>query len=311
MLSIDQHPDPDIRQAMSFEQRAEEYVERVETVLSGSIPGSGQQPEQLHSAMRYSVLGRGKRIRPLLVYATGEVLSVDPDLLDAPAAAIELMHAFSLVHDDLPAMDNDNLRRGRPTTHREFDEATAILAADALQPLAFEVLANSPALRAYPDRQAKLIALLAKACGSNGMTGGQALDIAAEGHLLDAAELEHMYRLKTGRLLRASVLSAACCHPEAGVATTLTLERFADFLGVAFQIRDDVLDIEGNTDEIGKLQGADVIHDKATYPGLFGIDQARQRTDELLKLSLSALDELNAPADGLRWLARLIVLRRS
>ena len=250
-------------------------------------------------------------MRPLLVYATGEALEVEPALLDPPAAAIELMHAFSLVHDDLPAMDDDNLRRGRPTTHREFDEATAILAADALQPLAFQVLANSPALRACPDRQARLIALLAESCGSNGMTGGQALDIAAEGNLLDAAELEHMYRLKTGRLLRASVLAAACCQPAAGVATVHTLERFADYLGVAFQIRDDILDIEGKTDEIGKRQGADLLRDKATYPGLFGMNQARERADELLNQSLSTLDELDVPADGMRWLARLIVLRRS
>jgi farnesyl diphosphate synthase len=261
--------------------------------------------------MRYSVLGGGKRIRPLLVYATGEAFGVDLKLLDAPAVAIELLHAFSLIHDDLPAMDDDDLRRGRATTHRAFDDATAILAADALQPLAFRVLAESAPLDAYPENKARLIALLAESSGSNGMTGGQALDIAAEGAQLDAAELEHVYRLKTGRLLRASVLAAAICPPVADTMTMHVLERFIDYLGLAFQIRDDILDIEGSTDEIGKRQGADIKHHKPTYPVQFGMDLARLRADELLDQALAALDELDAPVDGLRWLARLIVLRKS
>jgi farnesyl diphosphate synthase len=294
---------------MSFEQKHPEYLERIERVLEEYLPATTLPPKRLHEAMRYSVLGGGKRIRPLLVYATGEALGVDPDYLDAPAAAIEMMHAFSLVHDDLPAMDDDDLRRGKPTTHRAFGEATAILAADALQPLAFQILIESPALQAHPVAQTRLTGLLAVACGSNGMTGGQAIDMEAEGRQLDAASLEHMFRLKTGRLLRASVLSAAYCPPGADTATIQSLERFIDAVGLAFQIRDDILDIEGTTEQIGKQQGADIAHDKATYPALFGLDVAKARADELRTISLAALAELDFPTDGLRWLADLIVMR--
>jgi geranylgeranyl diphosphate synthase type II len=296
---------------MTFEQRITDYIDRVEETLAAAIPESDIPPVRLHKAMRYSVLGGGKRIRPLLVYAAGEALGIHPDLLDAPAAAIEMMHAFSLVHDDLPAMDNDNLRRGLPTTHRAFDEATAILAADALQPLAFQVLANAPALLAYPDLQTRLIALLAEACGSSGMTGGQAMDMAAEGRQLDQNSLEQMYRLKTGRLLRASVLCVAYCPPPPVKKTFQCLERYIDCLGLAYQIRDDILDIEGVTDQIGKTQGADLAHKKATFPVLFGMDAARKRAKELLEAALHALDGLADPADGLRWLAQLTVLRKA
>lgn len=294
---------------MSFEARRSEYLERIERVLEDALPAVALPPTRLHEAMRYSVLGAGKRVRPLLVYASGETLGVAPDYLDAPAAAIEMMHAFSLVHDDLPAMDDDELRRGRPTTHRAFDEATAILAADALQPLAFQTLIDSPALRAHPVEQVQLVGLLAEACGSNGMTGGQAMDMEAEGQTLDQATLEHMFRLKTGRLLRASVLSAARCPPGTDTRTVHSLERFIDAVGLAFQIRDDILDIEGTTEQIGKQQGADIAHDKATYPALFGIDTAKARVDELRKAALDALDELSGPTDGLRWMADLIVMR--
>jgi farnesyl diphosphate synthase len=296
---------------MTFEQRVGEYTDRVESALAASLPDPEVAPQRLHEAMRYSVLGGGKRIRPLLVYATGETLGVKPEMLDAPATAIELLHAFSLVHDDLPAMDDDDLRRGRQATHRAFDEATAILAADALQPLAFKVLADEPSLKPHAEEQTRIIALLAESCGSNGMTGGQALDIAAEGNRLDTAEVEHMYRLKTGRLLRASVLAAAYCPPAADTDTLHTLEKFVDYLGLAFQIRDDILDIEGSTNQIGKQQGADLIHEKATYPTLFGMDQARTRADELLEQSLAVLDEIHVATDGLHWLAQLIVLRKS
>jgi farnesyl diphosphate synthase len=294
---------------MSFEQRHPEYLERIERVLDTILPATTLPPTRLHEAMRYCVLGGGKRIRPLLVYATGEALGVEADYLDAPAAAIEMMHAFSLVHDDLPAMDDDRLRRGKPTTHRAFDEATAILAADALQPLAFQTLIESTALRAHPTEQTRLVGLLAKACGSKGMTGGQAIDIEAEGQHLESAALEHMYRLKTGRLLRASVLSAAYCPPGADTKTIHCLERFIDAVGLAFQIRDDILDIEGTTEQIGKQQGADITHNKATYPSLFGLDPAKVRVDELRSTALTALDELAVPTDGLHWLTDLIALR--
>jgi farnesyl diphosphate synthase len=296
---------------MSFKQRHPEYLARIEQVLEKTLPVATLPPTRLHEAMRYSVLGGGKRIRPLLVYATGEALGVEFNYLDAPAAAIEMMHAFSLIHDDLPAMDDDELRRGKPTTHIAFDEAIAILAADALQPLAFQILIESAALQAHPAEQARIIGLLARACGTNGMVGGQAMDMEAEGKQLDPAALEHMFRLKTGRLLRASVLSAAFCPPGVDTKTMHSLERFIDALGLAFQIRDDILDIEGTTEQIGKPQGADIARSKATYPGLFGLDAAKERAEELWATALDALSELAVPTDGLRWLADLIVKRNA
>jgi len=296
---------------MSHKEVIESYLERVEQVLLDVLPDPRLPPQRLHEAMRYSVLGGGKRIRPLLVYATGDALGISYDKLDAPAAAIELMHAFSLVHDDLPAMDDDDLRRGRPTTHRAFDEATAILAADALQPLAFQVLSENRALATVPTAQLKIINALAKACGSNGMTGGQSIDLASEQQVLDAAELEHMYRLKTGKLLWVSVMTAAYLDPDAGIEAHQRLEQFIDALGLAFQIRDDILDIEGSSDVIGKPQGSDEALNKATWPALFGIENAKQRTDELLDLALDSIAHLGPEADTLRWIARFIVQREA
>lgn len=295
---------------MSFSSRADAYVARIEGVLDEFLPEGAVSPQRLHEAMRYSCFNGGKRIRPLLVYAAGEALKVPVGLLDAPAAAIELMHTFSLVHDDLPAMDNDDLRRGCPTTHRAYDEATAILAADAMQPLAFEILATHPELRSQPAAQLKLVILLATACGSNGMTGGQSMDLAAEGRSLDAAELEHIYRLKTGRLMRASVLAASCCAPVVAVDTLHALERFSDALGLAFQVQDDILDIEGTTAQTGKRGGSDQAKDKATYPHLFGMPRARQRAGELLEKAMGELAPFGDDFDGLRWAARYIVLRQ-
>ena len=294
---------------MSFGIRADAYVARIEAVLDHHLPAATVAPRRLHEAMRYSALGGGKRIRPILVYAAGEALQVPLEVLDAPAAAIELMHAFSLIHDDLPAMDNDDLRRGRPTAHRAFDEATAILAADAMQPLAFEILATHPALIDRPGAQVKLVALIADACGSKGRTGGQSMDLAAEGRRLDPAELEHIYRLKTGCLLRASVLAAACCAGDVPDATRHALERYVDALGLAFQVRDDILDIEGTTAETGKTGGSDLAKDKATYPHLFGLPRARERADQLLQQAMHSLAGFGAEYDGLRWAARYIVLR--
>ena len=296
---------------MSHKEVIESYLERVEQVLLDVLPDPRLPPQRLHEAMRYSVLGGGKRIRPLLVYATGDALGISYDKLDAPAAAIELMHAFSLVHDDLTAMDDDDLRRGRPTTHRAFDEATAILAADALQPLAFQVLSENLALATVPTAQLKIINALAKACGSNGMTGGQSIDLASEQQVLDAAELEHMYRLKTGKLLWVSVMTAAYLDPDAGIEAHQRLEQFIDALGLAFQIRDDILDIEGSSDVIGKPQGSDEALNKATWPALFGIENAKQRTDELLDLALDSIAHLGPEADTLRWIARFIVQREA
>ena len=206
----------------SFEDRIASYTARVDQGLDAALPLASRSPERLHDAMRYAVLNGGKRVRPLLVYATGECLNVETNLLDAPAVAIELIHAFSLVHDDLPAMDNDDLRRGKPTVHKQYDEATAILAADALQPLAFSVLANVQG--APPGAAIQLVRLITDACGSTGMTGGQSIDLAAEGTALSAAELEHMYSLKTGALIHASVVSACLLSHDLPAAHFLLMD---------------------------------------------------------------------------------------
>lgn len=257
--------------------------------------------------MRYAVLNGGKRVRPLLVYAAGECLSVSRQLLDAPAAAIELIHAFSLVHDDLPAMDNDDLRRGEPTVHKQFDEATAILAADALQPLAFSVLAEA---RGISDQQAlALIRLVADACGSRGMTGGQSIDLASEGRALTRDELEHMHSLKTGALLRAAIMSPACMRPDLSSDRYDSLDGFSRTIGLAFQIKDDILDVEGETHVIGKNAGADERLAKATWPALFGLDESKTRCEDLLRQALESLNVFGEEAGSLRWLARYIVER--
>ncbi len=259
--------------------------------------------------MRYSVMNGGKRVRPLLVYATGECLGVDADFLDAPAMAIELIHAFSLVHDDLPAMDDDDLRRGNPTVHREFDEATAILAADALQPLAFQVLATSGGISS--DKRARLIETVASACGSLGMTGGQAIDLSSEGRSLSEPELEQMYALKTGALIEAAVMGPSFLADGLPGEARGALLGFARYIGVAFQIKDDILDVEGETQVIGKQAGADRRLQKATYPSLFGVDAAKSRCETLLNAGLLQLNVLEESAEPLRWLARYIVDRRN
>ena len=292
---------------MSFEHRIANYTARVQDRLDASLPAADVKPERLHEAMRYAVFNGGKRIRPLLVYATGECVGADPDLLDAPAVAIEYIHAFSLVHDDLPAMDDDDLRRGQPTVHRRFDEATAILAADALQPLAFEVLANTP--RVDGETRTALVRVLAEACGSLGMTGGQSLDLAAEGRSLSAAEIEHMYALKTGALIRASVLSACLLAPDLDADGHAALDTYASTIGVAFQIKDDLLEVDGDTDAIGKSAASDADLDKATYAAQCGADAARRRCDELLTRGLDCLERFGDEAEPLRFLAHYIVER--
>ncbi len=291
----------------SFGERLEEYVDRVNLALDKALPAVSEQPERLHEAMRYAVFNGGKRVRPLLVYATGECLGVDPAALDAPATAIELLHAFSLVHDDLPAMDDDDLRRGKPTVHRAYDEATAILAADALQPLAFQVLAD---LEAAPHRvRVELVRLLAGACGSIGMTGGQSIDLASEGKRLNRREVEHMFSLKTGALIHASVVSACLLAESLPREQFIDLDAFARGIGLAFQIKDDILDIEGDTDVIGKPAGSDSELEKASFPALFGLEAAHARCEELLAENLERLVTLGVRAEPLRWLARYIVHR--
>ena len=283
------------------------YTARVDTGLDAALPLATAYPERLHDAMRYAVFNGGKRVRPLLVYATGESLNVSPELLDAPAVAIELIHAFSLVHDDLPAMDDDNLRRGKPTVHKQYDEATAILAADALQPLAFSVLAD---IKGVPSGAAiELVRLISRACGSIGMTGGQSIDLAAEGRALTASELEHMYSLKTGALIQAAILSASLLSEGICADDIMALDHFGHDIGIAFQIKDDILDVVGETKIIGKPAGSDESLNKATYPALFGIDASQARCDELLAGALDELSRFGSAGTPLALLARFIVER--
>ncbi len=290
-----------------FKNRVSDYTARVNGCLEAALPTEATRPRRLHSAMRYAVLNGGKRVRPLLVYAAGECLGVEAELLDAPAVAIELIHAFSLVHDDLPAMDDDDLRRGKPTVHREYDEATAILAADALQPLAFSVLAT---LDGAPAGGAiRLVQLIANACGSTGMTGGQSIDLDAEGTILSVADLEHMYALKTGALIHAAIVSPALLRDDLVAADVAALDSFGRTIGLAFQIKDDILDVEGETGVIGKPAGSDQARNKPTYPAMFGIAASRARCDELLLQAMQGLDHFGKAAEPLRWVARFIVER--
>ena len=280
------------------------WLQRVEARLEAALPDPASPPGGLHAAMRHAVLGGGKRLRPLLVYAAGAVTGADEALLDTPAAAVELIHAFSLVHDDLPAMDNDDLRRGRPTVHVAFDEATAILAGDALQSLAFALLAQSPA---DASLRVSWLASLADATGAAGMCGGQALDMAATGRRLAQAELETLHALKTGALIRACVRMGALTG-DADAATFAALDDYASALGLAFQIRDDILDIEGDSAQLGKTAGKDQAQDKSTYPSLLGMDGARAELTRQARRMEQALDGLPG-AGALQILGRFAAQR--
>ncbi len=282
--------------------------ERFDAAAAEMLPAADEPPERLHCAMRYAVLGGGKHVRPLLVYAAGEVTAADLEGLDRAALAVEYVHAYSLVHDDLPCMDDDVLRRGRPTVHVEFDEATAMLAGDALQAEAFKVIADG----ALPASQtASLMRELAHAVGTRGMCGGQALDLAAVGHTLSLVELERMHRMKTGALLRASVLMGALSGRSALLTecTREALARFGDAIGLAFQIVDDVLDVSADTDTLGKTAGKDAAHSKPTYVSALGVEAARALSLRLRAQALDAIAQLGPRATRLRDLADLIVCR--
>ena len=285
-----------------------DYQERIERVLEGYLVFPDTRVPRLVKAMRYSTLGGGKRMRPLLVYATGEALKAPIDLLDPIAAAIEMIHVYSLIHDDLPAMDDDEYRRGKLTCHREFDEATAILAGDALQALAFRVLLDAASSLPAP-RLHSLLAGLADAAGLNGMAGGQALDLEFQGRLPDAAALEQMHRMKTGALIAASVMLPARAMGVSEVELEC-LDIFARGVGLAFQIQDDLLDVEGDPKLVGKACGADSRLGKATFPALLGVEESRRRAQELLFESLQALERWGEEAELLRHLGRYIVERK-
>nr|WP_267955423.1 farnesyl diphosphate synthase [Halomonas ethanolica] len=277
---------------------------RVDAFLARAFEQRQPPTPRLEAAMRHALLVGGKRLRPLLVYLAGRSLGASDEALDAPAAAVELIHAYSLVHDDLPAMDDDDLRRGQPTVHRAFDEATAILAGDALQSLAFEVLA-----RAAHPRLPALILTLAVAAGRDGMVGGQALDLAAVGGHPDVEALATMHAHKTGALICAAVRMGALTAVPEQDPRVAALDRYAEALGLAFQIHDDVLDVIGDTQTLGKASGADAARDKPTYPALLGLEGARRRAQELTDEALAALAPLGEAGDPLAQLARYMIER--
>jgi farnesyl diphosphate synthase len=307
---------------MTTEALTAAWAARVETELERQLPPANTAPERLHAAMRHAVLGGGKRMRPMLVYASGHLFDADPKALDAAAAAVELVHAFSLVHDDLPAMDDDALRRGRPTVHVAFDEATAILAGDALQSLAFQTLAGAPVNASI---RVELLISLSEATGSLGMCGGQQLDMDATGEKGKKGGqstfsekrkmysdplffLERLHALKTGALIRASVrLGALIGEADAGMLRRL--DDFAADLGLAFQIRDDILDVEADVTQLGKTAGKDAAQHKRTYVSLLGREGSKARLQQLAEKMRATLEPLDARADALRRLAEFAVAR--
>jgi len=296
---------------LSLADFIEQVARRTDRALDARLPAPRVAPARLHEAMRYVVLGDGKRFRPVLLHAAGELLGAPIERLDVPACAIELIHAYSLVHDDLPAMDDDELRRGRPTCHKAYDEATAILVGDALQALAFQLIAEDPQLDALPaTTRLRMLTELARAAGSRGMVGGQALDIDAVGHELSLAELENMHIHKTGALIRVSVRLGAFCADPVDEAHLHALDHYAKCIGLAFQIRDDILDVEGETAHIGKTRGKDATNGKPTYPALVGLAEAREMADRLLEDALDSLSPFGERAATLRALARYVVERQ-
>ena len=294
---------------LNVRTRLQAWQERIESVLEAVLPPAATNPAHLHDAMRYSVLNGGKRMRPLLVYATGEALGIAPEKLDIPAAALELIHVYSLVHDDLPAMDDDDLRRGKPTCHKAYDEATAILVGDALQALAFQLLAVHPQLDVLPAQRLRMIDQLGQAAGSRGMVAGQAIDLGAVGKELTELELEIMHIHKTGALIRASVLLAAYAAEGISAEQLRQLDRFAKCVGLAFQVQDDILDVESDTQTLGKTRGADAAAGKPTYPSIIGMAAAKAKLQDLHDEAVSALAGFGESADLLREIAEFTVKR--
>jgi len=294
--------------APDFDAWSRQVALRVEEALARFLPTKDVAPARLHDAMRYSTLGGGKRVRSMLVFAAGELALAAPERLDVAASAVEMIHAYSLIHDDLPCMDDDVLRRGKPTCHVEFDEATALLAGDALQSLAFQLLAEH-ALAPDPKAQLEMLRLFAMACGSRGMAGGQAIDLDAVGRTLTLPELEFMHILKTGALIRASVLLGAHCGAALAVAELDRLDRYGKCVGLAFQVVDDVLDEEGDAATLGKTAGKDRAAGKPTYTSLLGLPQAKQLAEDLLAQALEGIEPFGERALRLRELAEFIVRR--
>ena len=295
----------------SFATQLETWRERMEGALAARLPRTDETPERLHAAMRYSVLGGGKRVRPILLLATGRALGLAEEQVEAAACALELVHVYSLVHDDLPSMDDDDLRRGRPTCHKAYDEATALLVGDALQSLAFELLARDPALPADPSIRVRLVELLARAIGSLGMAGGQAIDLEAEGRKLSIGQVEQMHSLKTGALIRASVMMGAACVPTLEPGLEQALAGFAAPIGLAFQIQDDLLDVLSDTATLGKAAGADRERGKPTYPAILGVSSSQEQVRRLHGEAMESLAPFGSRADALRGVTDWLLARRN
>ena len=299
----------DLNGMSDFQDWAREVALDMERSLETLLPATNTVPAKLHDAMRYATLGGGKRVRPMLAFAAGIVTGADTERVKIVAAAVEIIHAYSLAHDDLPCMDDDVLRRGKPTCHVEFDEATALLAGDALQALAFELIANYR-LADSNETQIKMLQLFARACGSHGMAGGQAIDLANVGKQITLPELEFMHILKTGALIRASVLLGAHCGKPLGDAQMDHLDRYAKLVGLAFQVVDDILDCESNTERLGKTAGKDQDANKPTYVSLMGLSPAKKFAEELLQDALDAVASFGEKAGRLRQLAEFVVRRQ-
>ncbi len=294
----------------TFQSLLETYQKRVDAALDKYLPSDDPPEHNLAAAIRYSVIGGGKRIRPAMVYAAGEAMGVSTDLLDIPACAVEMIHAYSLIHDDLPAMDDDDLRRGRPTCHKNFNEATAILAGDALQALAYEILAKDDHKELTPEHRIEMLSLLTEASGAHGMAGGQAVDLASVGKQLTLDQLEHMHQLKTGALIRASILLGGMCKQDISQPEIDMLSNYALCIGLSFQIQDDILDVISDTETLGKPQGSDEKQEKPTFPAIIGLEKSKQLALEQHELALKTLEHLDEKADSLRLLSAYIVERQ-
>ena len=297
--------------AQVFASLVDNYQQRVNAALDYWLPPADVNPMRLHQAMRYAVLAPGKRVRPILVYATAAALGIDLERVDGAASAVEIIHAYSLIHDDLPAMDDDDLRRGRPTCHREFDEATAILAGDALQALAFYILSHDPAMTDDPAARLQMVEKLALFSGSRGMAGGQAIDLAAVGKTLNIAELETMHIHKTGALIRTCVQMSALSADQLDHRRFQALDSYAKCVGLSFQVQDDILDVTGDTATLGKTQGADSALNKPTYPSIIGLDASQEKAMELHQNALQALSIFGEEADILRYISAWFVERKN
>lgn len=285
------------------------YNARIDKLLEQWLPPAEMSPTLLHEAMRYSAMANGKRVRPALVYATAETLNIPLELVDGPAVAIELIHAYSLIHDDLPAMDDDDLRRGRPTCHKQFDEATAILAGDAIQALSFYILSHDKSMTSDANKRLKMIETLALFSGSRGMAGGQAFDLASVGKTLNIAELENMHIHKTGALIRTCIHMAVYSADNIADDTFNALDKYAKMIGLSFQVQDDILDVISDTDTLGKPQGSDSDQNKPTFPSIIGLSESKEKAQDLHQQALSALEKFGDEANTLRDISNWFVDR--